>query len=81
MSQQHKKWTNFFKVQKKSSKEYLLISMLSIFPYPFASLDLHYLNFGKIFLSNAGFFFCRYNFDPVNDKPLSGRFEWVKLNR
>nr|CAN70215.1 hypothetical protein VITISV_012042 [Vitis vinifera] len=23
----------------------------------------------------------KYNFDPVNDKPLSGRFEWVKLNR
>ncbi|KAG5560607.1 hypothetical protein RHGRI_003806 [Rhododendron griersonianum] len=22
----------------------------------------------------------RYNFDPVNDKPLPGRFEWAKLN-
>lgn len=24
--------------------------------------------------------FCRYNFDPVNDKPLPGRFEWVKMD-
>ncbi|KAK9287592.1 hypothetical protein L1049_016027 [Liquidambar formosana] len=25
-------------------------------------------------------FSCRYNFDPVNDKPLPGRYEWVKLD-
>lgn len=25
-------------------------------------------------------FLCRYNFDPVNDLPLPGRYEWVKLD-
>ncbi|PSR98458.1 Cyclin-dependent kinase [Actinidia chinensis var. chinensis] len=25
-------------------------------------------------------FIDKYNFDPVNDKPLPGRYEWVKLN-
>lgn len=25
-------------------------------------------------------FIEKYNFDPVNDKPLCGRYEWVKLN-
>ncbi|KAI8566709.1 hypothetical protein RHMOL_Rhmol02G0063200 [Rhododendron molle] len=25
-------------------------------------------------------FMDKYNFDPVNDKPLPGRFEWAKLN-
>lgn len=25
-------------------------------------------------------FIDKYNFDPVNDKPLLGRYEWVKLN-
>jgi hypothetical protein len=25
-------------------------------------------------------FIDKYNFDPVNDKPLPGRFEWAKLN-
>ena len=24
-------------------------------------------------------FNCRYNYDPVNDKPLPGRYEWEKL--
>lgn len=23
---------------------------------------------------------CRYNFDPVNDKPLLGRYEWEKVD-
>lgn len=26
-------------------------------------------------------FIEKYNFDPVNDKPLPGRYEWVKLDR
>ena len=26
------------------------------------------------------FFCCRYNFDPVSDLPLPGRYEWVKLD-
>ncbi|PWA54544.1 inhibitor/interactor with cyclin-dependent kinase [Artemisia annua] len=25
-------------------------------------------------------FMEKYNFDPVNDKPLPGRYEWVKLD-
>ncbi|KAE8691990.1 Cyclin-dependent kinase inhibitor 4 [Hibiscus syriacus] len=25
-------------------------------------------------------FIQKYNFDPVNDKPLPGRYEWEKLN-
>ena len=41
---------------------------------------LFWLCFLYQFIVSKIFLLCRYNFDPMNDKPLPGRYEWVKLD-
>ena len=49
-----------------SFEELLIVTVL-----PKGSFDINSWEFLNI---------CRYNFDPVNDKPLPGRYEWEKVD-
>lgn len=64
--------------QRKFIEKYAFIGLIfSVFSYSTAIMSFPYkliYLFPTRVRSN-----CRYNFDPVNEKPLPGRYEWEKL--